>query len=156
MTPVPLDARRAAEAAARRSYGKLVAFLAARTRDVAGAEDALSEAFATALTGSADWTAIEQLYDALCVMTGSPVAALNRAVAVAQTREAAAGLQALDAIAGDARLADYQPYWAVRADLLARVGDSDSAAAAYQQAIGLERDPAVRAFLQQRAARLAS
>src|ERR1700734_2725941 len=45
-------ARRTAEAVARRSYGKLVAFLAARTRDVAGAEDALSEAFAAAL---ADW-----------------------------------------------------------------------------------------------------
>src|SRR5215472_11495497 len=42
----------AAEAVARRSYGKLVAFLAARTRDVAGAEDALSEAFAAALQ---DW-----------------------------------------------------------------------------------------------------
>src|ERR1700686_2372979 len=45
-------ARAAAEAAASRSYGKLVAFLAARTSDVAGAEDALSEAFAAAL---ADW-----------------------------------------------------------------------------------------------------
>src|SRR6185369_9346314 len=43
------SAREAAEGAARRSYGKLVAFLAARTRDVAGAEDALAEAFATAL-----------------------------------------------------------------------------------------------------------
>src|SRR5262245_26074658 len=42
-------ARDAAEDAARRSYGKLIAFLAARTRDVAGAEDALSEAFAAAL-----------------------------------------------------------------------------------------------------------
>src|SRR2546428_12803123 len=41
-----------AEAVARRSYGKLVAFLAARTRDVAGAEDALAEAFAAAL---AEW-----------------------------------------------------------------------------------------------------
>src|SRR5713101_7778043 len=41
-----------ADAVARRSYGKLVAFLAARTRDVAAAEDALSEAFASAL---ADW-----------------------------------------------------------------------------------------------------
>src|SRR5580698_3898688 len=44
-----LDARSLAEAAARRSYGKLVAFLAARTHDVAAAEDALSEAFASAL-----------------------------------------------------------------------------------------------------------
>src|SRR5216684_3812102 len=46
------QARSTADAVARRSYGKLVAFLAARTRDVAAAEDALSEAFATAL---ADW-----------------------------------------------------------------------------------------------------
>src|SRR6516225_5581097 len=45
-------ARAAAAAVARASYGKLVAYLAARTRDVAGAEDALSEAFAAAL---ADW-----------------------------------------------------------------------------------------------------
>src|SRR3954447_24932172 len=42
-------ARAVAEAIARQSYGKLVAFLAARTRDVAGAEDALSDAFAAAL-----------------------------------------------------------------------------------------------------------
>jgi predicted RNA polymerase sigma factor len=46
------DAQTTAEAIARRSYGKLVAFLAARTRDVAAAEDALSEAFAAALS---DW-----------------------------------------------------------------------------------------------------
>ena len=44
-------ARSTAEAVARRSYGKLVAFLAARTRDVAQAEDALAEAFASALDG---------------------------------------------------------------------------------------------------------
>ncbi|HEV7276776.1 MAG TPA: DUF6596 domain-containing protein [Devosiaceae bacterium] len=43
------EARRAAERVARESYGRLVAFLAARTRDVAGAEDALAEAFASAL-----------------------------------------------------------------------------------------------------------
>ena len=46
------EARSTAEAVARRSYGKLVAFLAARTRDVAAAEDVLSEAFIAAL---ADW-----------------------------------------------------------------------------------------------------
>jgi RNA polymerase sigma-70 factor (ECF subfamily) len=46
------EAREAAEAVARRSYGKLVAYLASRTGDVAGAEDALAEAFASAL---ADW-----------------------------------------------------------------------------------------------------
>src|ERR1700727_555916 len=46
------QAQIAADAVARRRYGKLVAFLAARARDVAAAEDALSEAFAAAL---ADW-----------------------------------------------------------------------------------------------------
>src|SRR5882757_2252553 len=46
------QARSMADAVARRSYGKLVAFLASRTRDVAAAEDALSEAFVSAL---ADW-----------------------------------------------------------------------------------------------------
>jgi len=46
------QARSTADAVARRSYGKLVAFLAARTRDMAAAEDALAEAFAAALT---DW-----------------------------------------------------------------------------------------------------
>src|SRR5882672_4311685 len=46
------QARSTADAVARRSYGKLVAFLATRTRDVAAAEDALSEAFAAALV---DW-----------------------------------------------------------------------------------------------------
>src|SRR6185436_2448729 len=44
-----VDVAATAEAVARASYGKLVAFLAARTRDVAAAEDALSEAFAAAL-----------------------------------------------------------------------------------------------------------
>ena len=48
------QARSTADAVARHSYGKLVAFLAARSRDVAAAEDALADAFAAAL---ADWPA---------------------------------------------------------------------------------------------------
>jgi predicted RNA polymerase sigma factor len=59
---------------------------------------------------AADWAAIVQLYDALFAMTGSPVVAINRAVALAETQGPAAGLAALDALANDARLADYQPY----------------------------------------------
>lgn len=101
-----------------------------------------------------DWSAVEALYDALCALTHSPVAALNRAVAIAQSRGAAAGLAALDALADDARLQQYQPYWAARAELLLRAGDAPGAWHAYQQAIGLEREPAVRRHLQQRAARL--
>ncbi|MEO8056894.1 MAG: DUF6596 domain-containing protein [Burkholderiales bacterium] len=105
-------------------------------------------------TGRADWAAIVQLYDALALLTGSPVVAINRAVALSETRGAAAGLAALDTIAGDARLADYQPYWAARAGLLARAGATEPADAAYARAIGLEADPAVRRFLQQRRAAL--
>ena len=100
------------------------------------------------LTGTADWPAIEKLYDALLALTGSPVVAINRAVAVAETRGAAAGLAALDALSDDARLAEYQPYWAARAQLLARMGDTHAAGRAYERAIGLESDPAVRRFLQ--------
>jgi RNA polymerase sigma-70 factor (ECF subfamily) len=107
-------------------------------------------------TGATDWAAIEKLYDALLALTGSPVVAINRAVAVAETQGPAAGLATLDALANKARLAEYQPYWAARAGLLARMGDAAAAANAYERAIGLESDPAVRRFLQQRRASLAS
>ena len=105
-------------------------------------------------TGSADWQAIEQLYAALLALTGSPVVAINRAVAIAETHGAAAGLAALDELAGEKRLGEYQPYWAARADLSARAGDRAGAADAYERAIGLETDPAVRRFLSRRRAAL--
>ncbi len=105
-------------------------------------------------TGRSDWNAIELLYDGLLVITGSPVVAINRALVVAETRGPQAGLAELDALADDARLAEYQPYWAARADLSARVGAEDAADEAYQRAIGLEPDPAVRHFLQRRRAML--
>ena len=100
----------------------------------------------------ADWAAIERLYDALAVLTGSPVVAINRAIATAETSGAAAGLALLDAVAQDPRLTQYQPYWAARAELLARNGDAGAALHAYRLAIGFEPDPAVRRYLQQRAA----
>jgi RNA polymerase sigma-70 factor, ECF subfamily len=106
------------------------------------------------LTGRADWAAIAQLYDALLALTGSPVVAINRAVAVAETTGAAAGLAALETWSGDTRLVQYQPYWAARAGLLARLGNTEAAEDAYQMAIGLEADPAVRHFLQQRRSEL--
>ena len=105
-------------------------------------------------TGRADWDAIERLYAVLHQITGSPVVAINRAVAVAETRGPAAGLSELEKLADHPRLADYQPYWAARADLLARSGDRDAAREAYDRAIGLESDPAVRRFLQRRCAEL--
>jgi len=92
--------RSTADAVARRSYGKLVAFLAARTRDVAGAEDALSEAFASAL---ADWP-----------LNGCPSNPEGWLLTVARRRcsgEAATGqlqllAEGLDAAAADAEIAD--------------------------------------------------
>ena len=95
------------------------------------------------------------LFRSLAALTGSPVVEINRAVAIAETRGAAAGLAALDAIGTDTRLLDYQPYWAARAGLLARTGAAPQADAAYARAIGLEADPAVRRFLLQRRAALA-
>jgi RNA polymerase sigma-70 factor (ECF subfamily) len=102
------------------------------------------------LTGHADWNAIVQIYDVLEAMTGSPVVAINRAVAVAELRGAREGIAELDKFADDPRLAEYQPYWAARAELLSRVGRREAAAQAYERAIGLESDPAVRRFLQRR------
>jgi RNA polymerase sigma-70 factor (ECF subfamily) len=97
-----------------------------------------------------------QLYDALLAMTDSPVVAINRALAVAEMQGANAALTALDDVAADARLLEYQPYWAARAELLAKTGAHADARHAYEVAIGLERDPAVRRFLQQRQSALLS
>ncbi|HEY6369140.1 MAG TPA: DUF6596 domain-containing protein, partial [Candidatus Sulfotelmatobacter sp.] len=101
-------------------------------------------------TGRANWAEVVRLYDALFALAGSPVVAINRALAVAELQGATAGLDAMQQVASDARLAEYQPYWAARAELLAKAGASGEALRAYDVAIGLERDPAVRRFLQRR------
>jgi RNA polymerase sigma-70 factor (ECF subfamily) len=104
-------------------------------------------------TGHANWADIVQLYDVLFALTSSPVVAINRALAIAETRGASAALEAMPDTGADARLAEYQPYWAARAELLAKTGAHDEARQAYEIAIGLERDPAVRRFLQERQSR---
>src|SRR5713226_1093319 len=101
-------------------------------------------------TGHANWAAVVQLYDALSALTGSPVVAINRSLAIAELNGACAALEALQEVAADARLAEYQPYWAARAELLAKTGAYREARHAHEIAIGLERDPAVRRFLQRR------
>jgi len=101
-------------------------------------------------TGQPNWGAVVQLYDALLTLSGSPVVAINRALAIGEVRGAAAALEAMEEVADDARLTDYQPYWAARAELLAKTGAFPEARQAYEIAIGLERDAAVRRFLQQR------
>ncbi len=55
----------------------------------------------------------------------------------------------LDAIAADT--AGYQPFWAARGDVLARLGRGAEAADAFRRAAGMAADPAVRAFLLARA-----
>jgi RNA polymerase sigma-70 factor (ECF subfamily) len=102
------------------------------------------------VTGRTDWAAIVQIYDALLMIIDSPVVAINRAVACAEAGGPAAGLAALAALADDARLTNYQPYWAACAELQARAGETAAAQTSYRRAIGLESDPAVRRFLQQR------
>ncbi|MEV8879502.1 RNA polymerase sigma factor, partial [Mesorhizobium ciceri] len=83
------------------------------------------------LTGRTDWAAIRELYDALLSIAGSPVVAINRAVAIAEAEGAVAGLAALYVLGDDKRLDDYQPYWAARAGLLARLGQVPQACEAY-------------------------
>jgi predicted RNA polymerase sigma factor len=107
-------------------------------------------------TGQANWPAVVQLYDALLSLTGSPVVAVNHAVALGEAHGPDIALQTLENIAADSRLTAYQPYWAARADLLARKGATDQARHAYEIAIGLERDAAVRTFLQRGLSALAA
>jgi RNA polymerase sigma-70 factor, ECF subfamily len=107
------------------------------------------------LTGTTDWEAIAVLYDALFALTASPVVAVNRAAAVARARGAAAGLKLLDEVEARGSLAGFEPYWVARADLCARLGEVEAARSAYGLAIGLQTDPAARAFLIERLAALA-
>jgi RNA polymerase sigma-70 factor (ECF subfamily) len=106
-------------------------------------------------TGRANWSEVVSLYDALLALTDSPVVAINRALALAEVEGAEAALRAMPESQSDSRLADYQPYWAARAELLARAGAKREASAAYEVAIGLERDPAVQSFLRERQRRVA-
>jgi predicted RNA polymerase sigma factor len=107
------------------------------------------------LTGDNNWPEILQLYEALFNATGSPVVAINRALAIAEVDGPQAGLDAMPDHATDPRLAEYQPYWAAQAELLARMGSTAEARSAYAIAIGLERDPAVRRFIEKRSSDLA-
>jgi RNA polymerase sigma-70 factor, ECF subfamily len=114
---------------------------------------AIAAVHADAPTAEAtDWSQIVALYDQLYVLRPTPVIALNRSVAVAECHGASAGLVALGEVA-PASLDNYQPYHAVRADLLARAGFHDEADSAYDRAIELTTNTVERDFLvRQRAA----
>jgi RNA polymerase sigma-70 factor, ECF subfamily len=108
---------------------------------------------ARAVSGRVDWAAIVMLYDRLAALTGSDVARLNRAAALAHLAGPIAALEAADALAP--ALNAYQPYWALRAHLLSECGRFDDARTAYDQAIARTDDPALIAHLRAQRAKLA-
>jgi RNA polymerase sigma-70 factor, ECF subfamily len=92
------------------------------------------------------------LYEHLIALTSSPVAALNRAAALAELSGPDAGLEALRAIGDDKRMLGYQPYWATPGHLNLRAGNIEAGREALRVAIGLSTDDAVRQYLRLRLA----
>jgi predicted RNA polymerase sigma factor len=97
-------------------------------------------------TGRTEWTAIAAFYDQLMQVAPSIGGAVARAAAYAEVRGPEAGLALLDQIDPQAVIF-YQPNWAVRAHLLQQLDRTQEAARAFDRAIGLSEDDAVRAFL---------
>lgn len=102
-------------------------------------------------TGVTPWSDIVALYDALILLRPSPVAALNRAVALGEAEGPSAGLAALEDLT---ELEGFAPWQAARGHLLARLGRAEEAAAALTRALVLIETPAERAFLERRRAAL--
>ncbi|MBX7268229.1 RNA polymerase sigma factor [Micromonospora sp. Llam7] len=101
-----------------------------------------------------DWPQILALYEVLEGLSGSPVVALNRAVASAMVHGAAAGLAALAALDDEARLADHHRLHAARAHLYEMAGDPDRAVSHYRSAAALTASLPEQRYLLMRAARL--
>jgi RNA polymerase sigma-70 factor (ECF subfamily) len=97
-----------------------------------------------------DWVEIGLLYERLEQITGSPVVAMNRAIAVAELDGPEAGLALLDGL----ELDDYRYYHSTRADLLRRLGRDDEARAAYTRALELTQPGPEQRFLERRLAGL--
>ena len=98
-----------------------------------------------------DWPQIQALYALLYQLNPTPVIGLNQAIALSYARSAGAGLAMLDEVAVDGALADYQPYYAAKADLLTRCGDKSEALDCLQRAVDLSDNKADRHFLQAKA-----
>jgi RNA polymerase sigma-70 factor, ECF subfamily len=99
-----------------------------------------------------DWRQIAALYGQLVRLTGSPVVELNRAIAVAETEGAEAGLDLVERLDLDG----YQYYHSTRADLLRRLGRADEARTEYERALELARTGPERRFLQRRVAEVSA
>lgn len=107
-----------------------------------------------ATAADTDWHEIIGLYDLLLRITPSPVVELNRAVAIAMRDGSEAGLAIIDNLITRGELKDYHLIHSARADLCRRLGRTEDARAAYQQALKLTRqEPEIR-FLEKRIAAL--
>jgi RNA polymerase sigma-70 factor, ECF subfamily len=95
-----------------------------------------------------DWARIALLYQRLEHISGSPVVAMNRAIAVAELDGPEAGLTLLEGI----ELEDYRYYHSTRADLLRRLGRDKEARAAYARALELTEPGPEQRFLERRLA----
>jgi len=102
-------------------------------------------------SGRVEWAAIVRFYEQLNRISPTIGMRTGYAAALAEAKEAERGLAVLDALNPDA-VSCYQPYWAVRAHLLESLGKDAEAQHAYDRAIGLAEDPAVREFLLQKRA----
>jgi RNA polymerase sigma factor (sigma-70 family) len=113
---------------------------------------AIAAAHAMAATpAETDWRRIAGLYAVLAQRFPSPIVELNRAVAVAMVDGPGAGLEFLKAIEGAGALSDYHLLYAVRGDLLARLGRNQEAARSFLQAAALTANIAEQHFLRDRA-----
>jgi len=99
-----------------------------------------------------DWAKIVKLYDTLMSVRPSPVVALNRAIAVAQSEGPKRGLEEMGKIADRERLARYPFYSAALGELELRSGRNEIARAHFREALALARNPIERRYLEQRAA----
>ena len=103
-----------------------------------------------------DWNQIAALYALLARTTGSPVIALNHAVAVAMSRGYETGLELIEQIAAPGDLDSYYLYHAARADLLRRLRRNDEALAAYERALNLSANAVERRYLRRRITELSN
>jgi RNA polymerase sigma-70 factor (ECF subfamily) len=100
-------------------------------------------------SGRIEWAAIARFYELLIRISPTLGTRTGYAAAIAELKGPKAGLAVLDAIEFDIA-SRYQPYWAVRAHLLQEIGRTPESLEAYDRAIGLAEDPAVRQFLLQK------
>jgi predicted RNA polymerase sigma factor len=98
-----------------------------------------------------DWSRIAALYEQLGRRTGSPVAELNRAVALGLARGPEAGLALLEQLADLPALRGYHLVPSVRGDLYERLGRSEDAAAEFERAAAMTSNASERGLLERRA-----